>query len=57
MQNQAKTVAEWRELSTAEAFCESRLDVGRVALSLSDLMKMLGSCGHDCTMKPESQSL
>ncbi len=42
MKQQAKSAPDLRRIGAAEAFCEARLALGRVTLSLSDLVKESG---------------
>lgn len=42
MENQAKSASGLRRIGAAETFCEARLALGRVTLSLSDLVKESG---------------
>src|SRR6266498_3557175 len=42
MQKQAKNAQELRRIGAAQAFCEARLALGRVTLSLTDLVKESG---------------
>jgi len=42
MENQTKRAQELRRIGAAQAFCEARLALGRVSLSLTDLVKESG---------------
>src|SRR5688572_4335727 len=42
MQNQTKSDRELRRIGVAQSFCEARLALGRVTLSLSELVKESG---------------
>jgi len=42
MQKQTKSAQELRRIGAAQAFCEARLALGRVTLSLTDLVKESG---------------
>src|SRR5947207_14902822 len=42
MQKQTKSAQELRRIGAAQAFCEARLPLGRVTLSLTDLVKESG---------------